>query len=277
MSRWALAVSRKTLRASIPIFATLALSSQLVLAQPTVTGIAPNRGTTQGGIPVTITGNNLQPPAGSVVVTIGGNPATNVYVTGPGMIEADTPPGIAGAADVVVKTLQGTGTGVGLYTYELPPYPQQGPKLVGNDAVGWAQQGYSVALSGDGNTTTVGGPGDNQGVGAVWVYTRSGGIWTQQGSKLVGTTPLGHSVALSADGNTAIFGVPGDNSGVGGLWVFTRSGGVWSQQSKLVGSGYIGSPGQGFSVALSADGNTAIVGGQSDNGGGGSGVGLCAQ
>jgi hypothetical protein len=40
-------------------------------------------------------------------------------------------------------------------------------------------------------------------VGAVWFFTRSGGVWTQQGAKVVatggvGSPPLGKSVALSA-------------------------------------------------------------------------------
>jgi hypothetical protein len=74
----------------------------------------------------------------------------------------------------------------------------------------------------------------------------------------------GASVALSGDGNTAIVGGPSDNKTTGAAWVFTRSGDVWMQQgNKLVGSG-VGEPplppGQGMSVALSADGNTAIVG-----------------
>ena len=42
-----------------------------------------------------------------------------------------------------------------------------------------------------GNTAIVGGNGDNGGIGAAWVYTRSGGVWTQQGSKLVGTGAVG--------------------------------------------------------------------------------------
>jgi hypothetical protein len=93
-------------------------------------------------------------------------------------------------------------------------FTQQGPKLVGTGAVGGAFQGTSVALSADGNTAIVGGPFDD-GTGAVWVYTRSSGVWTQQGSKLVGTgwsgfPHQGTSVALSADGNTAIVGGPGD-------------------------------------------------------------------
>jgi hypothetical protein len=68
----------------------------------------------------------------------------------------------------------------------LAQLTQQGPKLVGTGAVGPAEQGVSGALSADGNTVIAGGWGDNSGTGAAWVYTRSGGVWTQQGSKLVG-------------------------------------------------------------------------------------------
>jgi pimeloyl-ACP methyl ester carboxylesterase len=77
-----------------------------------------------------------------------------------------------------------------------------------------------VSLSGDGNTAIVGGAKDNGGVGAAWVWTRSGGVWTQQGTKLVGS---GAAVALSADGNTAIVGGANDNGGVGAAWVFAAS------------------------------------------------------
>jgi len=99
----------------------------------------------------------------------------------------------------------------------LAQFSQQGPKLVGTGAVGTASQGDAVALSADGNTAIVGGPFDNGESGAVWVWTRSGGVWTQQGSKLVGTGAIGgaqqgNSVALAADGNTAIVGGPGDNA-----------------------------------------------------------------
>src|SRR5262245_19191501 len=95
------------------------------------------------------------------------------------------------------------------------------PKLVGIGAVGSSNQGMSVALSADGNTAIVGGPGPNNAdrdrapfvgpAGAAWVFfTRGGGVWKQQGGKLVGTTSenggglwsQGASVALSADGNT---------------------------------------------------------------------------
>ncbi len=164
--------------------------------------------------------------------------------------------------------------GAWVYTRSGGVWTQQG-ELVGSGAVGTAQQGESVALSADGNTALVGGFADNQNAGAAWIFTRSGDIWTQQGSKLVGSgagavgsASQGWSVALSGDGNTALLGGLGDNNDVGAAWVFTRSNGVWTQQgSKLVGSGWIGSAEQGKSVALSADGNTALVAGFGDNGG----------
>src|ERR1035437_7911043 len=146
-------------------------------------------------------------------------------------------------------------------------WTQQGKPLVGtgggnpfgapggNPEVG-VNQGWSVALSGDGNTALVGGPFDwsSGATGAVWVWTRKAGVWTQQGSKLVGSGAVGShqglSVALSADGNTALVGGAEDDEGVGAAWIWTRSGAVWTQQgSKVVGSGAVGKSNQGSSVA----------------------------
>ena len=161
-----------------------------------------------------------------------------------------------------------------VYTRINGVWTQQGQKLTGNDAVGPAiDQGISVAISSDGNTAIVGGHNDNHGVGAAWIYTRSNGVWSQQGSKLVGTgagglTPAqGYSVAISGDGNTAIVGGMGDSNGIGAAWVYSLSNGVWSQQgSKLVGNdAVVGRAQQGFSVALSTDGNTAVVGALNDD------------
>jgi hypothetical protein len=157
------------------------------------------------------------------------------------------------------------------FTRHDSAWTQHGSKLVGSGAVENARQGASVALSADGNTAIVGGPYDNSFIGAAWVYKGSGGQWTQQGSKLVGSGAVesarqGTSAALSADGSTAIVGAVGDNWHTGAAWVFTRNGSVWTQQgSKLVGTGAIGNASQGASVALSADGNTAVVGGPRDN------------
>ena len=103
-------------------------------------------------------------------------------------------------------------------------------------------------------------------------FTRSGETWTQQGSKLTGTGETGEggfgtSVALSGEGTTALIGAPNDN-GVGAAFPFVLSEeGTWSQQgSKLTGTGAVKFPEFGTSVALSDDGNTALIGAPSDNG-----------
>jgi hypothetical protein len=157
-----------------------------------------------------------------------------------------------------------------VYNRSGSTWVQEGSAIIGTGSVGGARQGTDVALSADGNTLAIGGSNDNSGVGAVWVFTRSGGVWTQQGSKLVGTGNLGAStqsiVALSADGNTLAVGGGGDNTNTGATWIFTRSGGTWSQQgSKLIGTGATGAAFQGGSVSLSQDGNTLVVGGQLNN------------
>jgi hypothetical protein len=60
---------------------------------------------------------------------------------------------------------------VGLYR-NGKVWTQEGTKLVGNGAVGHAQQGSSIALSADGNTAVMGGPNDNSFVGAAWVFVQ---------------------------------------------------------------------------------------------------------
>ena len=207
-------------------------------------------------------------------------------LVGSGASEPPLPPGqgmsVALSADGNTAIVGSWGAEAAwVFTRSGGTWTQQGKKLVGTGAVGKARRGMSVALSADGNTAIVGGWSDNGKTGAAWVFTRSGGVWTQQGKKLVGIDAVGSarqgmSVALSADGNTAILGGPGDNpwdrsvpfglGAAGAAWVFTRSAGVWTQQgNKLVSTGAVGR--EGTSVALSADGNIAILGGFADDGG----------
>jgi hypothetical protein len=143
-----------------------------------------------------------------------------------------------------------------------PALIQQGFKIAVNSSSS-TQLGASVAISGDGSTFAAGGPFENGGAGATYVFIRSGGTWIPQGGALVGSggapgSLQGLSVALSNDGNTLLVGGAIDPP-KGAVWVFTRSAGVWSQQgAKLTGS--TSATRFGETLALSADGNTAIVG-----------------
>jgi MYXO-CTERM domain-containing protein len=82
----------------------------------------------------------------------------------------------------------------------------QQQKLLAKDAATNDRFGSSVALSG--NTALVGAPNESGYIGAVYVFLRSGAIWTQQ-QKLVATDGVssdsfGSSVGLSSD--TALVG-----------------------------------------------------------------------
>jgi FG-GAP repeat len=142
-----------------------------------------------------------------------------------------------------------------VFTESNGVWTQEGGALLPNDednGDGGGTFGASVALSADGTTAVVGGPSDAGGVGAVWVFTESGGVWTQQGAKLtpsdaVGEALFGTSVSISGNPASILVGGPDDNGGQGAAWVFLNTAGVWAQQAKLdAGAGDCG-----VSVSLS--------------------------
>jgi hypothetical protein len=146
-------------------------------------------------------------------------------------------------------------------------WKEQG-QLAGGGEVGDGRFGYRVALSYDGGTALVGGRSDNEDRGAAWVFTRSGSRWSEQGAKLTGSEEegeeFGSSVALSSDGNAALVGAPRVNAGRGVAWLFERSGTSWMRTPQLLTSGESGKAWFGYSVALSSDAKTALVGAPSE-------------
>ena len=138
--------------------------------------------------------------------------------------------------------------------------------LVNSDNSDHYHFGFEMALSKDGNTaliSAVGAPCLGSGCGAVYVFTRSGGLWTER-QKLVSGDPrsdefFGRTVALSGDGNTAMI-VQGFDLGVliGKVFVFTQSGGVWSLQDTIsapdANTDFANGP-----IALSGDGDLALI------------------
>ena len=170
----------------------------------------------------------------------------------------------------------------------------------------WTQQAYlkasnaqggdvfgSMALSADGNTMAVGAQHEDSGAtgingnqtdesaasaGALYIFVRSGAVWTQQAylkaSNARAGAQFGSNAALSADGNTLAAGAFRENSAAAGIngnqadtsasnagavYVFIRAGAVWSQQAYVKAS----NARSGFNFAqpaLSADGNTMAIG-----------------
>jgi hypothetical protein len=163
------------------------------------------------------------------------------------------------------------------------------------------QFGYSVSLSGDGDTLAVGAnleassatgingdQNDNSalGAGAVYVFSRDNGSWSQQAyvkaSNTEGGDVFGYQVSLSYDGNTLAVAAQGEDSaapginldevnndagGAGAAYVFTRDGEDWSQQAYVKASNAEGNDLFGSSIAISDDGNTLVVGALDEDGG----------
>jgi hypothetical protein len=131
----------------------------------------------------------------------------------------------------------------------------------------------AVAVSADGSTALIGSgtwPPLYSAQGVVYVYVRHNATWSQQ-QELSATDSdssvldnFGDAVALSADGTTALIGAPGKTIGtqvgLGAAYVFERRGMTWNQRARLTSADGVGGDHLGNAVAVSADGQVALVG-----------------
>ena len=135
--------------------------------------------------------------------------------------------------------------------------------------------GYSVSLSDDGTVLAIGAPAINgtSNIGKVSVYKNNLGTWQQIGEDIIGETTgdnSGVSVSLSSDGNILAIGAS-DNSGyaneAGHVRIFRNNSGTWEQIGDDI-DGEAADNYSGYSVSLSADGETVAIGatGNNDNG-----------
>ena len=126
--------------------------------------------------------------------------------------------------------------------------------------------GVSVALDGD---TALVGVGANAGLGAAYVFVRSGTTWTQQQKLTPGDNAAGDEVGtiVALGPETAIIGSRSDDVGSnvdqGSAYVFVRSGTFWSEQQKLTASD--GAAGDRFGQGVALMGDTAVVGADLDD------------
>jgi hypothetical protein len=130
--------------------------------------------------------------------------------------------------------------------------------------------GYSVDVSGDaivvgamyesGSFTSTAASPNNaaQFAGGAYVYTRTGGVWTQAAylkpSDIASFNLFGSSVAV--DGDTVLVGSPNGRSSNGATYVYVQDGGIWAPQATLEFAG----------DAVALDGDLAAIGNTSDSG-----------
>ena len=163
-----------------------------------------------------------------------------------------------------------------IFNHSGDTWSQQAYVKPGNTTPPGLLFGYSVGLNGNGDTLGVGAYNDNGRRGAVYVFTRNNGTWSQQ-MRVMATNGavgdyLGCSLAISDDGNTILAGAVEDkfsqiNAGqkdlldsVGGAYVFVRAADKWSQQAYVKAFNPRENDQFGWALAISRDGNTIAIG-----------------
>ena len=186
----------------------------------------------------------------------------NTFVVGaPGRLGGDDP----GAAYVFIRPDDRWGSEYKV-TYNV--------KLTMPDGAAEARFGYSVAVHGD--MVVVGAPGAD----AAYVFTRPASGWEQISAPARLTPPygvlgeqFGHAVAIAGD--SVVVGAPGGENGdvPGAAYVFTMPDAGWADTSdsvKLTASD--GAAGERFGYAISALGDTIVVGAPGNESGDGAGA-----
>ncbi len=139
----------------------------------------------------------------------------------------------------------------------------EGQKLVASDG---ASNDLFSNMARIGDTLFVGANGDDNArgtdAGAVYVFTKSGGVWTEQ-AKLIASDGVAYQrfgVSIKADGNTLVVGATNDtgsNPLIGSVYVYTGSGSTWTLQAKLQASDK--AVGDSFGSEVDISGESIIV------------------
>lgn len=218
------------------------------------------------------------------------NPSENVFIQR--LVPTDSNLSSFSSASPMQYALNSTMLAVGLYNASpvSSGISQSGAVLIYKLTDGvWSQDslvlasdaaandgfGYSISISEDGLHLVVGarvedssGSTDN---GAFYYFTRSGSTWTQQQKVLppegMGSDTyitFGASVKLSNNSNVLFVGAPARDgsslSDAGKVFIYTRSGSTWTYSTSIVSSDLSIQDNFGWSLDLSRDGTTLVVG-----------------
>jgi hypothetical protein len=153
------------------------------------------------------------------------------------------------------------------FTTRKEPLPtSEIAKLLASDGAASDNAGYTVDMSGDGQTALVCAMYDDGGRGSAYIWKLVTGTW-QQHQKLTATDRntnhyFGCSGKLNYDGSRVIIGAYGNEA----AYLFEESGGTYSQIKKFTATdGYSGAL-YAWSSDLDSLGTTVVIGAKSDDG-----------
>ena len=160
---------------------------------------------------------------------------------------------------------------VRIYDWSGGAWTQRGTDIDGESS--GDEMGQSVALSSDTNTLVVGSPwndGAGANSGSVRVYDWNGTAWNQRGTDIDGESSNnynGQSVSISANGSIIAMGAVKNNGNAGHVRIYSWNGSAWVQLGADIDGETAGDE-IGQSIALTADGNSIVMGAQFNDGGG---------
>ena len=161
-----------------------------------------------------------------------------------------------------------------LSTIANAQWSQKGADIDGEAAEDQSGLRTGMSISADGNTIAIGAY-KNDGLaidaGHVRVYEWNNSAWIQKGADIDGEAAddrSGYSVSLSTDGNTlAIGAINNDGTALdaGHVRIYEWSGSAWVQKGADIDGEAAGDK-SGYTVSLSADGNTLAIGAPQNDG-----------
>ena len=146
--------------------------------------------------------------------------------------------------------------------------PAQAPQALLTASGGGFNDQFGSAVAIQGDEAVVGAP-QQGGQGAVYVFTRANGVWTQQTRLFASDGRAGDQfgLAVDIDGDRIIVGAPYHDTArgadAGAAYVFQRSAtapGGWFQEDKLALLSAIGAPQDLLGLSVAIHGSRAVVG-----------------
>lgn len=129
--------------------------------------------------------------------------------------------------------------------------------------------GQAVSISLDGTSLVVGSPGFSTNKGKLYIYNKQSFGWNLLTTYVidggVSGDRLGESVSINASGTLIAAGVPGQTTGRGSVRLLELADGVWVFRNSISHEDIRENDAFGFSVSLSDDGNTLVVGAPNSN------------
>jgi hypothetical protein len=135
--------------------------------------------------------------------------------------------------DVTSNNGIGPKGGTWIFSFDGTSWTQTTLRILGTDAqpLQGIFQGISVATSYSGDTLAVGGYGDENGEGSVWIFIKNGNNWLQSGSKINPVDEdngafgahFGTSLYMNYSGSSFAVGASNDANYIGASWVYKTS------------------------------------------------------